>query len=99
MVTSSQGIQANFLRGAAVVFIGLWLVMEISHDEGLGLACNVVICIARGRKNRRCFINTRESSTTSLLPAVDVQRGVLGMKKVEREAFPVVLSVCSSENP
>ena len=87
MVTSSQGIQANFLRGTAVVLIGLWFVMEISHDEWLRLTCNVVICMGRGRKNRKYFINTRESSTTSLLPAVNVQGGVSGMQKVGRDAF------------
>lgn len=59
MVTSSQGIQANFLRGTAVVLIGLRFVMEISHDEWLRLTCNVVICMGRGRKNRNYFINTR----------------------------------------
>lgn len=99
MVTSSQGIQADFLRGTAVVLIGLWFVMEISHDEWLRLACNVVICVRRGRKNRKYFINTREGSATSLLPAVDVQGGVLGAQKVGRDAFPdCTLSACSSED-
>lgn len=50
MVTSSQGIQADFLRGTAVMLIGLWFVMEISHDEWLRLTCNVVICMGGGEK-------------------------------------------------
>jgi len=100
VVTSSQGIQANFLRGTAVVLVGLRLVMQISHDERLRLACNVVICVGRGRKIRKYFMNTRESSTTSLLPAVDAQGGVSGTQKVRRDAFPeCTLSACSSEDP
>lgn len=100
MVTSSQGIQANFLRGTAVVLIGLWFMMEISHDEWLRLARNVVICVGRGRKKRKYFINTRERLTTNLMPAVDVQGGVSGSQKVKRDAFSdCTLSVCSSEDP
>lgn len=73
--------------------------MEISHNERLRLACNVVICVGRGRKNTKYFINTRERSTTSLLPAVDVQGGVSGTQKVKRDTFPdCALSVCSSED-
>lgn len=44
MVTSSQGIQADSLGGRAVVLIGLRLVMEIGHDEGLGLTGQVMLC-------------------------------------------------------
>lgn len=78
MVTSSQGIQANFLRGTAVVLVGLWFVVEISHDEWLRLTGDVVICVGRVRKKRKYFINSRESSSTRLLPAVGVQGGVSG---------------------
>lgn len=82
------------------MLVGLWLVVEISHDEWLGLTGDVVICVGRGRKNRRYFINSRESSSTRLLPAVAVQGGVSGMQKDGRDVFPDhALSVCSSEEP
>lgn len=58
------------------MLIGLWFMVEIGHDEWLRLTCNVAICMERERKNKKYFINTRESSTKRLLPAVDAQGGV-----------------------
>lgn len=84
MVISRQGLQADFLRGSAVVLVGLWFVVEIGHDERLRLARDVMICTGRERKNRKYFINTRESSTMRLLPAVDARGGVSATRSWER---------------
>lgn len=67
MVTSSQGVQADSLGGRAVVFIGLRLMMEIGHDERLGLTGQVMLWGVRReqkglktprRLNHRCAAST-----------------------------------------